>query len=53
MKLGHLVVTTTSQCSVYTTRNWNTLVIFDLRDRAVSLIVQSECQILQEYWSYV
>ena len=42
MKLGHLVVATTSQCSVYTTRNWNTPVIFDLRDGAVTLIVQSE-----------
>ena len=60
MKLGHLVVATTSQCSVYTTRNWNTPVIFDLRDGAVTLIVQSELhyfghggQILLEYSSYV
>ena len=36
------MVATTSQCSVYNTRNWNTPVIFDLRDGAVTLIVQSE-----------
>ena len=39
---GHLVVVTTSQCYVYTTRNWNTPTIFDLRDGSVSLIVQAE-----------
>ena len=41
MKLGHLVVATTSQCSVYTMRNWHTPVIFDLRDGGATLIVQS------------
>ena len=39
---NHLVVATTAQCYVYTTRNWNTPTIFDLRDGAVSLIVQAE-----------
>jgi hypothetical protein len=31
---------------VYTTGNWNTPVIFDLHDRAVTLIVQSELHLL-------
>ena len=39
---NHLVVATTSQCYVYTTRNWNTPTIFELKDGSVSLIVQSE-----------
>lgn len=38
----HLIVATTAQCYIYSTRNWNTPVIFDLRDGAVTLIVQSE-----------
>ena len=35
------MVATTSQCYVYTTKNWNTPVIFDLRNGAVTLIVQA------------
>ncbi len=42
MSHGYLVVVTTSQCYVYTTRNWNTPTIFDLRDGSVSLIVQAD-----------
>ena len=37
---GYLVVATTSQCYVYTTKNWNTPTIFDLKDGSVSLITQ-------------
>ena len=37
---NHLVVVTTAQCYVYSTKNWNTPVIFDLRDGAVKLIIQ-------------
>ena len=37
---GYLVVATTSQCYVYTTKNWNTPTIFDLKDGSVSLIAQ-------------
>jgi len=40
LDFGHLVVVTTAQAYVYATKNWNTPVIFDLRDGAVSLIVQ-------------
>ena len=39
---GHLVVATTSQCYVYTTKNWNTPIIFDLKEGSVALIVLAE-----------
>ncbi len=42
MSHGYLVVVTTSQCYVYTTRNWNTPTIFDLKDGSVALIVQAD-----------
>ncbi|CAG0925994.1 unnamed protein product, partial [Notodromas monacha] len=38
----HLVVVTTNQCLVYTTKNWNTPVIFNLRESNVRLILQAE-----------
>ena len=46
--LGHgfLVVATTSQCYVYTTKNWNTPIIFDLKEGSVSLIRQTSRQFL-------
>ena len=37
---GHLVVVTSSQAYVYSTRNWNTPIILDLKENSVSLIVQ-------------
>ena len=43
---GHLGVVTTSQCYVYTTRNWNTPTIFDLKEGSVSLVVQTSRQFL-------
>ena len=43
---GHLVVATTSQCYVYTTKNWNTPIIFDLKEGSVSLIRQTSRQFL-------
>lgn len=39
---GHLVVATTSQCYVYSTKNWNTPTIFDLKEGSVSLVVLAE-----------
>ncbi|PVD18640.1 hypothetical protein C0Q70_21190 [Pomacea canaliculata] len=44
MALGynHLVVTTSSQCYVYSTKNWNTPVIFELKEGSVTLIKQAE-----------
>ncbi|KAJ8256291.1 hypothetical protein COCON_G00184430 [Conger conger] len=39
---GHLVVTTSLQCYVYSTQNWNTPLIFDLKEGSVSLILQAE-----------
>ncbi|XP_071377336.1 intraflagellar transport protein 80 homolog [Centroberyx affinis] len=43
---GHLVVTTSLQCYVYNSRNWNTPLIFDLKEGTVSLILQAEKQFL-------
>ncbi|KAK1790557.1 hypothetical protein P4O66_014018 [Electrophorus voltai] len=39
---GHLVVTTPLQCSIYSTKNWNTPLIFDVKEGTVSLILQAE-----------
>ncbi|XP_074535318.1 intraflagellar transport protein 80 homolog isoform X2 [Halichoeres trimaculatus] len=39
---GHLVVATSLQCYVYNSRNWNTPLIFDLKEGTVSLILQAE-----------
>ncbi|EDV28474.1 uncharacterized protein TRIADDRAFT_49567 [Trichoplax adhaerens] len=38
----HLLVTTTTQCYIYSCKNWNTPIIIDLKDSTVSLILQSE-----------
>ncbi|XP_072035269.1 intraflagellar transport protein 80 homolog [Amphiura filiformis] len=38
----HLVVATTSQCYVYSTKNWNTPMIFDLKEGTVTLLVLAE-----------
>ncbi|KAM3616364.1 uncharacterized protein V6R79_016748 [Siganus canaliculatus] len=39
---SHLVVTTSLQCYVYNSGNWNTPLIFDLKEGTVSLILQAE-----------
>ncbi|XP_077987595.1 intraflagellar transport protein 80 homolog [Glandiceps talaboti] len=39
---NHLVVATSSQCYVYGTKNWNTPMIFDLKEGTVTLIVPAE-----------
>lgn len=39
---NHLVVVTSSQCHIYTTKNWNTPVIFDLREGSVCMILLAE-----------
>ncbi|XP_076002159.1 intraflagellar transport protein 80 homolog [Genypterus blacodes] len=39
---GHLVVATSLQCYIYNARNWNTPLIFDLKEGTVSLILQAE-----------
>nr|XP_019943475.1 PREDICTED: intraflagellar transport protein 80 homolog isoform X1 [Paralichthys olivaceus] len=39
---GHLAVATSLQCYVYNSRNWNTPLIFDLKEGTVSLILQAE-----------
>lgn len=42
LAFNHLVVATSSQCYVYSTKNWNTPMIFDLKEGSVSLIMQAE-----------
>ncbi|XP_051966276.1 intraflagellar transport protein 80 homolog isoform X2 [Xyrauchen texanus] len=39
---AHLVVTTSLQCYVYSVKNWNTPLIFELKEGTVSLILQAE-----------
>lgn len=41
LAFNHLVVTTSSQCYLYSVNNWNTPTIFDLKNGSTSLIVQS------------
>lgn len=43
MNIGfdHLVVTTTTQCLVYSTKNWHNPVAFDLKNGAVTMIKQA------------
>ncbi|XP_033637607.1 intraflagellar transport protein 80 homolog [Asterias rubens] len=38
----YVVVATSSQCYVYSTKNWNTPMIFDLKEGTVTLIIQAE-----------
>ncbi|ELT91803.1 hypothetical protein CAPTEDRAFT_169559 [Capitella teleta] len=38
----HMVVATSSQCYIYNVKNWNTPMIFDLKEGSVTLIIQSE-----------
>ncbi|XP_008424046.1 intraflagellar transport protein 80 homolog [Poecilia reticulata] len=42
LAFDHLVVATSLQCYVYNSRNWNTPLIFDLKEGTVSLILQAE-----------
>ncbi|XP_062598363.1 intraflagellar transport protein 80 homolog [Saccostrea cucullata] len=39
---NHLVVATASQCYIYNTKNWNTPMIFDMKEGNISLILQAE-----------
>ncbi|XP_060130415.1 intraflagellar transport protein 80 homolog isoform X2 [Zootoca vivipara] len=42
LNYGHLVVSTSLQCYIFSTKNWNTPLIFDLKEGTVSLILQAE-----------
>ncbi|XP_071949361.1 intraflagellar transport protein 80 homolog [Antedon mediterranea] len=42
LSFGYLVVVTSSQCFIYSTKNLNTPTIFDLKEGTVTLIVQAE-----------
>lgn len=38
----HLVVITPRQCYVYSTKNWNTPAIFDMKNGSVSAVLMAE-----------
>ena len=41
MAFNHLIVTSYAKCYIYVDNNWNTPIIFDIKDKdSVSLIVQ-------------
>ncbi|CAN7997549.1 unnamed protein product [Ixodes pacificus] len=42
MMYSHLIVVTSTQCYIYSTRNWNTPQVFDLREGSICLVVQAE-----------
>nr|XP_020647438.1 intraflagellar transport protein 80 homolog isoform X5 [Pogona vitticeps] len=42
LNYGHLVVSTSLQCYIFSVKNWNTPLIFDLKEGTVSLILQAE-----------
>ncbi|XP_045128913.1 intraflagellar transport protein 80 homolog [Portunus trituberculatus] len=42
LSYGYMVIITSSQGYIYSTRNWNTPFIFDLKESNVSLIMQAE-----------
>uniref|UniRef100_A0A8B9SP82 Intraflagellar transport protein 80 homolog n=1 Tax=Anas platyrhynchos TaxID=8839 RepID=A0A8B9SP82_ANAPL len=42
LNYGHLVASTSLQCYVFSTKNWNTPLIFDLKEGTVTLILQAE-----------
>ncbi|XP_047130740.2 intraflagellar transport protein 80 homolog isoform X1 [Hydra vulgaris] len=42
LSYDHLVVTTPSQCYIFSTKNWNTPMIFDFKGSSVSLVMLAE-----------
>ncbi|XP_042313892.1 intraflagellar transport protein 80 homolog isoform X2 [Sceloporus undulatus] len=42
LNYGHLVVSTSLQCYIFSIKNWNTPLIFDLKEGTVGLILQAE-----------
>lgn len=42
LRYSHLVATTPTQCFIYDTGNWNTPIIFDLKDGSVNLLLLAE-----------
>ncbi|XP_057339351.1 intraflagellar transport protein 80 homolog [Microplitis mediator] len=53
MELGfnHLVVVTTNQCHIYSSTNWNTPIIFDLKNSTISAIILAEKHFLLIEWN--
>ncbi|KAL7303838.1 hypothetical protein TKK_0003962 [Trichogramma kaykai] len=49
----HLVAVTPSQCHVYSVKNWNTPIIFELKNGSVSAVVLSNKHFLLIEWSAI
>ncbi|XP_034936884.1 intraflagellar transport protein 80 homolog isoform X2 [Chelonus insularis] len=47
----HLVVITTNQCHIYSSTNWNTPVIFDLKNSSISAVILAEKHFLLIDWN--
>ena len=47
---SHLVAVTSSQCHIFTTKNWNTPVIFDLREGSVCMVLLAERLVSDVVW---
>ncbi|XP_063974091.1 intraflagellar transport protein 80 homolog [Diachasmimorpha longicaudata] len=48
---GHLVVVTPSQCHVYSTSNWNTPAIFELKNAAISAVLLADKHFVLVEWN--
>lgn len=46
LRYGHLVLTTPTQCHIYSSSNWNTPTIFELKDGSVVLLLLCEKHLL-------
>jgi len=44
------VAVTSSQCHIYTTKNWNTPVVFDLREGSVCMVLLAERLVSDVAW---
>lgn len=42
LRYSHLVLTTPTQCYIYSSSNWNTPTIFDLKDGSIILLLLAE-----------
>ncbi|KAG8035853.1 hypothetical protein G9C98_002979 [Cotesia typhae] len=51
LAFNHLVVVTTNQCHIYSSTNWNTPVIFNLKNSTISAVILAEKHFLLIEWN--
>ncbi|CAG5078654.1 Similar to Ift80: Intraflagellar transport protein 80 homolog (Rattus norvegicus) [Cotesia congregata] len=51
LAFNYLVVVTTNQCHIYSSTNWNTPVIFDLKNSTISAVILAEKHFLLIEWN--